>query len=141
MATTIVGPLFISSMQLAINDPGLVFNSKRKNKWSMTVGVILTSLVNPIILSIAHENIQEKIRKSSKRSDQNVLEKLKYQVIKMKEIKINFTKLLKVDLGLELIYQLTDGNITTQTRTSLNPLPTLSILDCLLDTHLWPSWC
>ena len=53
MAVTIFAPLLISSIQLAISsNPGLVFNSKRKDRWSVKfirVGVILTSFVNPII--------------------------------------------------------------------------------------------
>ena len=61
MATTLFAPLLISSIQLAISiNPGIIFNSKRKDKLSlrlMRVGVILTSFVNPIIIKIAYENI------------------------------------------------------------------------------------
>ncbi len=71
MAITIVVPLLISSIQLALSNPGLVFNSKAKEKWFvrlMRVGVILTSFVNPIILKVAHENINAKIRMYSQTS-------------------------------------------------------------------------
>ena len=107
MATTIVVPLLISSIQLAISNPGLIFNSNRKDKWSvrfMRVGVILTCFVNPIILKIADEHIQEKIRKYSQSSDSN--ENFFKLISKMKEVKTKLSRLLRVDLGLELIYQI-----------------------------------
>ena len=108
MATTIVAPLLISSIQLAISsNPGLVFNSKRKDKWSMwimRVGVILTSFVNPVILKIAHENIQEKIREYLKTSGSS--ENLNEFINHKNEVKKKLSRLLKVDLGLELIYQI-----------------------------------
>ena len=105
--TTIVCPLLISSIQLAISNPGLIFNSRRKNRWSvrlMRVGVILTCFINPIILKVTHENIQEKIRKYSQTSDPS--EALIYLVNKKKEVKNTLSRLLKVDLGLELIFQI-----------------------------------
>ena len=107
LTTTIVGPLLISSIQLAISNPGLIFNSRRKDKWSvrlMRVGVILTCFINPIILKVANENIQEKIRKYSQTTDPS--EKLIQLVNKKKELKNQLSRLLKVDLGLELIYQI-----------------------------------
>ena len=107
MATTIFGPLLISSIQLAIRNPGLVFNSKRKDKWSvrlMRVGVILTSFINPIILKITHENIQETIRKYSQTSYSG--DKIFKLINHKEEVKKKLSRLLKVDLGLELIYQI-----------------------------------
>ena len=107
LTTTIVGPLLISSIQLAISNPGLIFNSRQDDKWSvrlMKVGVILTCFINPIILKVAHENIKEKIRGYSQTSDPS--EKLIQLVNKKKELKNKLSKLLKVDLGLELIYQI-----------------------------------
>ena len=97
----------MSSIQLASSNPGLIFNSRRKDKWSMRlmrVGVILTCFINPIILKVANENIQEKIRKYSQTTDPS--EKLIQLVNKKKELKNQLSRLLKVDLGLELIYQI-----------------------------------
>ena len=108
MATTIIVPLLLSSIQLAnSSNPGLVFNSKRKDKWSvrlMRVGVILTGFVNPIALRIAHENIQEKIRNFLIKPDSS--EKLFKFINHKNEVKKKLSRLLKVDLGLELIYQI-----------------------------------
>ena len=91
MATTIFAPLLISSIQLAnSSNPGLVFNSKRKDKWSvrlMRVGVILTSFVNRITIKIAYENIQESIRKYSQMTDPS--EKLIKLIKLKKEVKKN----------------------------------------------------
>ena len=132
MATTIVGPLFISSIQLAISNPGLVFNSRRKDKWSvslMRVGVIFTSFVNPIFLNIAHENIQEEIRKYSQTSD--LSEKLIKMVNKKKEIKEKLSRLLKVDLGLELIYQISLQLILVLL--SISKTPTTSGLEAFFE--------
>ena len=88
-------------------DPGLIFNIRRRDKWSvrlMRVGVILTCFINPIILKVAHENIQEKIRRYSQTFDPN--EKMIQLVNKKIEVKKKLSRLLKVDLGLELIYQI-----------------------------------
>ena len=70
----------------------------------MKVGVILTCFINPIILKVAHENVQEKIRRYSQTSDPS--EKLVQLVNKKKELKNKLSRLLRVDLGLELIYQI-----------------------------------
>ena len=64
----------------------------------------MTCFINPIILKVAHENIQEKIRRYSLTSDPS--EKLIHLVDKKKEVKKKLSRLLKVDLGLELIYQI-----------------------------------
>ena len=132
LATTIVGPLLISSIQLAISNPGLIFNSRRKDKWSvrlMTVGVILTCFINPIILKVAHENIQEKIRRYSKSSNQS--EKLIELVNKKKEVRERLSRLLKVDLGLELIYQISFQLILVLL--SISETPTTSGLEAFFE--------
>ena len=109
MATTIVAPLLICGLQLAVSNPVLIFNSKRKDKVYeriIRIGVILTSLVNPIFLKLAHENIQEKLREYLLTSNLRDDEVIKL-VNKKDEVKKKLSRLLKVDLGLELIYQIT----------------------------------
>ena len=130
--TTIVGPLLISSIQLAISNPGLIFNSRRKDKWSvrlMRMGVILTCFINPIILKVAHENIQEKIRRYSQTSDPS--EKLIQLVNKKIELKNKLSRLLKVDLGLELIYQISLQLILVLL--SMSKTPTTSGLEAFFE--------
>ena len=68
------------------------------------MGVILTCFINPIFLKIAHENIQEKIRKYSQISDSS--ETLIHLINKKKEVKKQLSRFMKVDLGLELIFQI-----------------------------------
>ena len=123
MTTTIFAPMLISSFQLAISsNPCIVFNSKRKDKWSMRlmrVGVILTCFVNPIMLKIAYENIQETIRKESLTPVSS--KKLIKLINKKKEVKIKLSRLLKVDLGLELIYQISLQLILVLLSTSKTP--------------------
>merc|ERR1712012_449653 len=69
MASTLIGPLMASSLQLALHNPGLIFNSKREDKWSvglMRVGVLMLSVFIPILLNVAHGNVEEDIREESK---------------------------------------------------------------------------
>ena len=107
MSTTIVGPLLMSSIQLAINNPGLIFNSQRTDKWSvrlMRIGVILLSVFIPILLNVAHENINEVIRNETRKSGGN--SKVSELLRKKKEIKQELSRFTRVDLGIELIYQI-----------------------------------
>lgn len=53
LTITIVGPLLTSSISLAINNPGLIFNSDKKDWVSLTlmrIGAILASAFNPTLL-------------------------------------------------------------------------------------------
>ena len=132
VATTIVGPLIISSIQLANSNPGLIFNSKRKDKWSvrlMRAGVILTCFVNPMILKVAFENVQEKIRKHSHTSDPS--DKLVKLVNKKMKIKKQLSIFLKVDMGLELIYQVSLQLILVLL--SISKTPTTSGLEAFFE--------
>ena len=107
MATTVFCPLLLSSIQLAINNPGLIFNSKRTDKMSvglMRGSVILLSVLIPILLNVAHENVNEDIRKESKKSEGSY--RLTDLMRKKKEIKTELSRFTKVDLGIELIYQI-----------------------------------
>ena len=107
MAATLVGPLLISSLQLAITNPGLIFNSKREDKWSvslMRVGVLVLCPFIPILLNVAHENVEEKIREESKKSKGS--SHLKELMEEKKTIKVELAKFTKVDLGIELITQI-----------------------------------
>ena len=107
MSTTIVGPLLVSSIQLAINNPALIFNSQRTDKWSvwlMRIGVILLSVFIPILLNVAHENINEVIRNETRKSGGN--SKVSELLRKKKEIKQELSRFTRVDLGIELIYQI-----------------------------------
>merc|ERR1712074_453831 len=99
--------LIASSLQLALHNPGLIFNSKRKDKWSvglMRVGVLALSVFIPILLNVAHENVEEDIREESKHPEGR--SRLKKLIEKKKIIKMELSKFTKIDLGIELIYQI-----------------------------------
>ena len=107
MGTTLIGPLIASSLQLALNNPGLIFNSKKKDIWSvslMRVGVLLLSVFIPILLNVAHENVEEEIREESKKPVGS--SQLKELMEKKKKLKLELSKFTKTDLGFELIYQI-----------------------------------
>ena len=96
MTTTLVGPLLISSLQLAITNPGLIFNSKREDKWSvslMRVGVLVLSPFIPILLNVAHENVEEEIREESIHSEGNP--QLKEMMERKKQSKLSFQNSLR----------------------------------------------
>ena len=58
----------------------------------------------PILLNVAHENVEEEIREESKNSDGS--SQLKKLMEKKKTIKVELAKFTKVDLGIELITQI-----------------------------------
>ena len=107
MATSLLGPLLISGLQLAINNPGLIFNSERKDKLSvalMRVGNLVLSPLISIFLNVAKESIEERIREKSKNSEgTSQLNKL---MEKKKQIKVELANHTSVDLGTELITQI-----------------------------------
>ena len=70
----------------------------------MGLGVILLSPFIPILLNVASENANDKIRRHSKRP--RTQQKLNEWIGRKKEIKTELSRFTRVDLGLELIYQI-----------------------------------
>ena len=67
LASSIIVPLFLSSLYLAINNPGLIFlrGFKKNSMWLtvfMAVGVMLISFGHPVILLILFQNVKDKLR-------------------------------------------------------------------------------
>ena len=79
-ALTIIIPLMISCLHLAINNPGIVFNSYGKSShlktFAMRIGVILLSVLNPILIINAYESLRDKTREQAKSRHQNTLSTL-----------------------------------------------------------------
>ena len=86
-AATIVLPLWLSSMHLAANNPGMIFHRGFQNNSTtrtvvMAVGVMFLSVANPILLLFCAETIKEKIRHQAKKCENHprvtqLLEQLK----------------------------------------------------------------
>ena len=70
----------------------------------MGVGVILLSPFIPILLNVAKENANDRIRRHSK--SPRTQQKLNEWIGRKKEIKTELSRFTRVDLGLELIYQI-----------------------------------
>ena len=70
----------------------------------MRFGVIMLSVFIPIILNVALEDINDKIRKESRNAEGS--SKLTDLLTKKREIETELTKFAKVELGIELIYQI-----------------------------------
>ena len=97
---SILVPLLMSSIHLAISHPFLIFDVmkiKRKSKWLATLLCFLLTLLNPILLLNSYEIVQEKARKMVKRNnfDMGVIDLLK----KCRMVKIQLVDFLRIELG------------------------------------------
>ena len=104
---TIVFPLLISSLHLAINNPGLIFNRgfQTSPRWLnivMGAGVMVTSFLNPIILSVMFQTIKEKMRRETKYARSL---KVLYLHEKYRAVKKQHAVFLWIEMGLETYYQ------------------------------------
>ena len=104
-ALTIIIPLMISCIHLATNNPGIVFNSYGKasdiKTFAMRIGVILLSVLNPILIINAYESLREKTRKQAKSRDQNTLSTLQ----KCRIVRRQHADFVRIELSLETFYQ------------------------------------
>ena len=102
---TIIIPLMISCIHLAINNPGIVFNcygTKNQLKtFAMRIGVILLSVLNPILIINAYESISEKTRKMAKSHDPNLSSTLQ----KYRTVRRQHADFVRIELNLETFYQ------------------------------------
>ena len=104
-ALTIIIPLMISCLHLAINNPGIVFNSYGKpshlKTFAMRIGVILLSVLNPILIINAYESLREKTREQAKSRDQNFLSTLQ----KFRIVRRQHADFVRIELSMETFYQ------------------------------------
>ena len=104
---TILFPLLIGSLHLAINNPGLIFNrgfqiNPKRLNLLMAAGVIITSALNPILLRVMYETIKEKMRREAKFA-RNL--KVLYLYEKFQTVKKHHAKFVWIEMGLETCYQ------------------------------------
>ena len=97
---SILVPLLMSSIHLAISHPFLIFDVmkiKRRSRLLAMVFCFLLTLLNPILLLNAYEIVQEKARILVKRNnfDMGVIDLLK----KCRKIKIHLVDFLRIELG------------------------------------------
>ena len=123
LAVTIAVPLWMSSVQLVINDPYIIFNfigkaAHKINKVIMILICMLSSSLNTMLLIFNYEEMKENARITAKEfdSDGNAAEIFK----KCRILKIQLVEFLKLDLGMEVFYQVSLQIILllfTQTKT------------------------
>ena len=104
-ALTIIIPILISSIHLAINNPGIVFSKRdeedTKRIMKMRVCIILFSFLNPVFIINAYESTKQKIIEMVRENDSNTTSML----TKCKKIKRQYVDFIRIELGLETIYQ------------------------------------
>ena len=97
---SILVPLLMSSIHLAISHPFLIFDVmkiKRRRRWLAMLLCFVLTLLNPILLLNAYEIVQEKARKMVKKNnfDMGVIDLLK----KCRMVKIQLVDFLRIELG------------------------------------------
>ena len=106
---TIIVPLLISSLHLAIYNPHMifVFAKKKRSKMTMMIACILSSILNPILLANTYEILKEKARLLARKDGM----KWKGKVIELRcqsrKVKIQLVEFLRIELGLEEFCQMT----------------------------------
>ena len=103
---TILFPLLISGLGLAINAPNLIYNyfGPELPLWKRflrRMGNVVFSIANPILLRHTYKYNQEKLRRFAKKGDAGALSLLK----RCKTIKTQVVECLKHELSLENVYQ------------------------------------
>ena len=102
---TIIIPLLISCIHLAINNPGIVFNnydsSSQLKTFAMRIGVIFLCVLNPIFIINAYETLHEKTRKQATSRDRDTLSTLQ----KCRIVRRQHADFVRIELSLETFYQ------------------------------------
>ena len=128
---TILVPLLISSLNLCIYNPSMIFqNFQEQSKWMkrmMRAGIVVLSILNPIILVNKYEQMNDKLTDhilNGKRITADFIDH-------MRSIKEQWLVFFKTDLFLELFYQVALQIIIlclTETNTGTVSLPGLSAI-------------
>ena len=121
-AATIILPMWMSSLQLAINNPYLIFHfmgkSAKRIKKIVMIFFCIFSPINPILLIFNHQEAKENARIRAKQYSDTDNASEHFENCKM--IKTDLVEFLKLDLGLEVVYQVSLQIILlllTQTKT------------------------
>ena len=104
LAASVIAPLLLSSLQLACNNPEMVFNmpkSKRSDgrRFCMQFAIFLFLFFNPVFLLYVHKKNAKNMRS---KDDEKILKALEF----CRSIRIQYTKYIKIELSLEAFIQI-----------------------------------
>ena len=104
LAASVLLPLLLSSLQLAIENPEMVFNMERRRgldgtRIAMQFSVFIFLFLNPVFLLHVYQ-LNEK--KKVSRQDERIVRALE----KCRLVRIQFTKYIKMELSLEAFVQI-----------------------------------
>ena len=95
LLTSIILPLFMSSLHLAIYNPYLLFNLNLPKVY-MRLLTVVCSIIVPIILINKHESNKEKVRKMAKSSHRSKIDRL---ISQNRVLNFHFVEFLRIELG------------------------------------------
>ena len=108
-AGTIIVPLLMSSIQLVIQNPYLIFLFSRTtlkfNKWMMNCVCLILSPFNHILLELNFKEANDKVISLSKEFYEDEENNVLKHVDDCKMIKFQLVEILKLNFGLETLYQ------------------------------------
>ena len=117
-------PLFLSTLDLAINNPTMIYMRTEKVVSRsllslMRLGVLVCSILNPIFLISLYESTQKSLRLKAERAveDEKVAKLLKIA----RKIKKQYASFLRIDLGLEIYYQVAGQTLLLFLSDTLTP--------------------
>ena len=100
MAISVTLPLLLSSIHLAVNNPGMIINSTKKhqNKLKTFFLILLCFIctpISPIILTSYYQNCKEKARKLAKLNNPKAVDVIEQS----RKMKIQVVEFMKLELG------------------------------------------
>ena len=96
--TTILVPVILSTMHLAISHPNMIFSLKKNPpRWIMRIVCLLLSIFNQILLIISFEKARENARRKAKRSHKT--RNLSQLFEKSRAIKSTYVEHKSIELG------------------------------------------
>ena len=109
MAATILFPLILSGLHLALSAPKTIFKTTSikgaANKLKLQVVILLSSILCPFLLQDAYESSKENLRKLAKKKSNIKL--INEQLSLTRNLKTQFVEFMRIELGLEMFYQVT----------------------------------
>ena len=95
---TILVPILLSTIHLAINHPNMIFNLKKKPpKWIMKAACLLLAVLNQILLIISYERAMEDARRKAKKNHKS--QNLRQIFEECRSIKSTYVEHRNIELG------------------------------------------
>ena len=100
MALSITLPLVLSSIHLAVNNPGMIINSTNENENKLKTFLLILlcficTPISPIILTSYYQNCKEKARKLAKLNNPNAVDVIEQS----RMMKTQVVEFMKLELG------------------------------------------